>query len=101
MSLAKENFEGLFVTWHIQADNIFDLFQKKHASYSPDNISTTGLNGVIVRMWDKINRLRRRVLEGEPETLPDETLVDTLRDIANYAIIGLLLLHEIWPEYEP
>ena len=100
MTLSKDNYKGLFMAWQFQAENTFELFQAKHISYGPDNISATKLEGIIVRMWDKINRLRRRILENQAETLSDETLDDTLRDIANYAIIGLLLLHKIWPEYE-
>jgi len=100
MRLDKDDFFGLFDAWKDEVDKLLILFQKKHESYGPDNISATGINGIIIRMWDKINRLRRRIIENNPETLTDEQLVDSLADIANYAIIGLLLLHNIWPEFD-
>ncbi len=52
-----------------------------------------------LRLWDKINRSRRRVVLGEEEHLSDENLEDTFRDIVNYGVIGLLLLHGVWPEF--
>jgi len=100
MHLERDDLEGLNSEWLEVAMETSELFYKKHQSYGPDNISATGLPGVVVRMWDKINRLRRLVLEGAPEALDDETLEDTLMDIADYAIIGLLVHRGIWPEYE-
>lgn len=100
MRLDKEDFAGLFKAWRDEVNQIELLFQAKHKSYGPDNISATELKGIVVRLWDKINRLRRCVLENNEEVLSDETLEDTLQDVADYAIIGLLLLHEIWPEFE-
>ena len=100
MSLKKTDFEGLFEAWYDEANDIFDLFTRKHQSYGPDNISGTGFQGVITRLWDKINRLRRLTLTGIDNPLVDESVEDTLMDLANYAIIGLLLLHNIWPEFE-
>jgi hypothetical protein len=59
MPLDRDNIEGLYVEWLKGATEIAALFYKKHQSYGADNISATGLQGVVVRMWDKINRLRR------------------------------------------
>jgi len=100
MSLDKEDYEGLFAHWYNEVERIGELFQNKHRSYGPDNISGTGLRGVVIRSWDEINRLRHLVVTGIDDPLADESVEDTLRDLANYAIIGLLLLHNIWPEFE-
>ncbi|MBC8485729.1 MAG: DUF1599 domain-containing protein [Bacteroidetes bacterium] len=100
MPLNKEDLNGLFRAWHDEVRNIYTLFSVKHKSYGPDNISGTGIQGVVIRSWDKINRLRRLVVTGIDDPLVDESVEDTLMDLANYAIIGLLLLHNIWPEFE-
>ena len=99
MPLNQEDFEGLFTAWRKESDAIFKLFQQKHGSYGPDNISATGKIGVAVRLWDKVNRLRRGIVLGEIEHLDDETLEDTFQDVVNYGIIGLLLLHGVWPKF--
>ncbi len=100
MPLAKTDFNTLYEAWYNEVTDIFELFTKKHESYGPDNISGTGIQGIIVRSWDKINRLRRLIVTGIDDPLVDESVENTLMDLANYAIIGLLLLHNIWPEIE-
>ena len=43
----------------------------------------------MVRLWDKINRLRNLIWNSyRPK---NESVVDTFNDIAGYAIIGLML----------
>jgi hypothetical protein len=77
---------------------LFDLLLKKHADYGPKNISQSPggpLNGLRVRMWDKLARINNLVESGvEPE---NESLEDSFKDMANYAIIGLLVLRGKWP----
>ena len=100
MPLDKTDFQSLFDAWSNEVFEIYQLFMQKHKSYGPDNISATGIQGVIIRSWDKINRLRRLIVTGIDDPLTDESVEDTLMDLANYAIIGLLLLHNVWPEFE-
>lgn len=77
---------------------LFDLLIKKHKDYGPKNISLSPggpLNGLRVRMWDKLARINNLVESGaEPE---NESLEDSFKDMANYAIIGLLVLQGKWP----
>lgn len=77
---------------------LFDLLIKKHADYGPKNISLSPggpLNGLRVRMWDKLARINNLVETGaKPE---NESLEDSFKDMANYAIIGLLVLKGQWP----
>lgn len=73
---------------------------KKHADYGPKNIAQSPggpLNGIRVRMWDKfarINNLMDKGTDSEPEY---ESLYDSFLDMANYAIIAMLVLDEDWP----
>lgn len=77
---------------------LFDLLIKKHKDYGPKNISLSPggpLNGLRVRMWDKLARINNLVESGaKPE---NESLEDSFKDMANYAIIGLLVLQGKWP----
>ena len=79
----------------------FVLFAKKHKGYGCDNITLgsslstpedikLSLTGVIIRMMDKINRLKSIVLQNG-EDLVGEALEDTLRDHSVYAIIAQIV----------
>ena len=75
-----------------------DLIIKKHKDYGPKNISNSPygpLQGLIVRMWDKIARIVNLTKTGK-ETAENEPLEDSFKDIANYGIIGLLVLRGKW-----
>jgi len=73
------------------------LLIKKHSDYGSKNISQSpggALNGLRVRMWDKLARINNLVdSKREPQY---ESLEDSFIDMANYAIIGLMVLREQW-----
>ena len=74
-----------------------DLLLKKHKDYGPKNISQApggAVNGLRVRMHDKLARINNLFDSGaEPE---NESFEDSFKDMANYAIIGLLVLRGRW-----
>jgi hypothetical protein len=74
------------------------IFVERQAKYGPGNIARTGLLGIAVRLNDKVERLLQLTLHGSGGTATDESVEDTLRDVANYGLIGLMLLHKTWPE---
>jgi hypothetical protein len=78
-------------------EELFDLLISKHRDYGPKNISDSPggpLNGLRVRMHDKLARINNLVdNNAEPE---HESLEDSFKDMANYAIIGLLVLRNEW-----
>ena len=51
------------------------------------------MNGLRVRMYDKLARLSHL---GDNDTPNYESIEDTLIDLANYAIIGLLVQRGQW-----
>lgn len=74
-----------------------DLLLSKHQDYGPKNISDSPggpLNGLRVRMHDKLARINNLVDTGG--TPQHESLEDSFKDMANYAIIGLLVLRGQW-----
>lgn len=75
-----------------------ELFDVKQTDYGPLNILKGGEVGVSVRMTDKIERLKALLLSSKSPK--NEAIEDTYRDIANYAIIGLLLRKGKWPGVE-
>jgi hypothetical protein len=75
-----------------------DLLLSKHEDYGPTNISRSPggpINGLRVRMWDKFARINNLVDSGKGPQ--HESLEDSFKDMANYAIIGLLVLRGKWP----
>jgi len=67
----------------------------KATAYGKDAVGRFGLYGVVVRMNDKMERLIN--LTSKPSTITDdESIDDTLRDIAGYAIIALILRSGKW-----
>ena len=76
---------------------LVDLLLSKHKDYGPKNISDApggALNGLRVRMHDKLARINNLVDNNKnPE---HESLEDSFKDMANYAIIGLLVLRGEW-----
>jgi hypothetical protein len=70
----------------------------KHKDYGPKNIAHSPggpLNGLRVRMWDKFARINHLIdNKAKPE---NESLRDSFLDMANYAIIAMLVLDNEWP----
>lgn len=79
------------------ADQLAELLISKQKDYGPLNIARAPggpLNGLRVRLFDKIQRLSHLVdTNKDPE---HESLKDTFMDIANYGIIGLMVLEDKW-----
>lgn len=74
-----------------------ELLLSKHKDYGPRNIADApggAINGLRVRMHDKLARINNLVDSGKnPE---HESLEDSFKDMANYAVIGLLVLRGDW-----
>ena len=78
---------------------LLDLLLSKHKDYGPKNIADApggAINGLRVRMHDKlarINNLYDSIRDMAPE---HESFEDSFKDMANYAIIGLLVIRGQW-----
>ena len=73
------------------------LLLKKQQDYGPLNIAHApggAMNGLRVRMHDKLARLNNLIDKGNTPNY--ESIEDTLIDLANYAIIGLLVQRGQW-----
>jgi hypothetical protein len=58
------------------------------------NFREFGLLGIVVRIGDKFHRLKGAVRRGGELAVSEESLRDTLRDLAGYAICGMTWLDE-------
>ena len=72
---------------------IVEMLIKKNHDYGDDNLVKRGLLGIIIRMEDKLARLDNLyIIPKKPHV--EESLEDTLKDIAGYAINAIRLLRE-------
>jgi hypothetical protein len=74
------------------------IMVRKHQDYGPFNIANApggAMNGLLVRMHDKMARLENLYYKKQ-DTPNYESIEDTFIDIANYAIIGLLVQRRQW-----
>lgn len=70
---------------------IHELYKKKNADYgdSFSQLRKRYPNFVCMRLFDKLNRLDTLLSPGYTPKVSDETIEDTLMDIANYCIMEL------------
>lgn len=79
------------------------LFDTKQNDYGPRNISEFGEMGVIVRMNDKVARIKNLCFQKGvwcPKPSANESLLDTYIDVANYALIAMMCHLGLWPDVE-
>ena len=78
-------------------DELMSVLLKKHKDYGPKNIADApggALNGLRVRIHDKTARINNLVDRHSDPMY--ESLEDSFKDLANYAIIALLVLRDKW-----
>ena len=78
-------------------DELMSILLKKHRDYGPRNIADApggALNGLRVRIHDKTARINN--LLDFRRKAEYESLEDSFKDLANYAIIALLVLRDKW-----
>ncbi len=80
-----------------QTEALSYLLIKKQHDYGPKNIADAPggpLNGLRVRIFDKISRINHLIDTGaNPE---NESLRDSFMDLANYGIIAMMVLDGEW-----
>ncbi len=94
-------FGGTLATAHGGPDfagicaELCTVLKERHEKYGPLNIANAyggPMNGLLVRLGDKMARLQHGLDEHG-----DESVSDTLIDIAGYAVIALLVQRKQWP----
>jgi hypothetical protein len=95
---AKIDDDFIADVWRV-LDGAGNLLIRKHKDYGPKNIAHSpggALNGLRVRMHDKIARINHLV---DSRVAPsNESLRDSFVDLLNYSAIAILVLENKWPE---
>tara|TARA_R100001443_G_scaffold114871_1_gene131520 strand:+ start:389 stop:736 length:348 start_codon:yes stop_codon:yes gene_type:complete len=88
-------------------DEMFELFKKKQEDYGPTNIGMgsrtvdndddveRSMIGLAIRLNDKIQRLMNLTFKNIKKP-NNESIEDTLIDIANYAVMAKIVLNKDW-----
>ena len=74
-------------------EDLHDLYVRKNADYGDSfrKVREDIPNAILVRLGDKMNRLKTLMTKPEDERkVVDESIDDTLMDIANYALLELV-----------
>ena len=77
-------------------DHLAEVLQSKNDAYGDSfsqSVDDYGLKVIGIRLSDKYNRIKHLVNNGELKE-NDESLADTLLDLAGYSILGLKYLKE-------
>ena len=90
--IAIEAIQELRFTKEWDSGRMSTLLASKQHDYGHGNITAFGLQGVLVRLSDKIERLIN--LKSKIGKAKNESLTDTLRDIVGYCVIALMLNDE-------
>jgi hypothetical protein len=79
-------------------EEALEVLVKKQSDYGPKNIALAPggpLNGLRVRMHDKMSRINHLIDNGA--TPENESLRDSFLDMLNYSAIAMMVLDEDWP----
>jgi len=95
---AKREAEPVNVILHAAiCDELKDLYQRKNTDYG-DSFHKTfieeGMPMARIRLSDKLERFKRLTRSGE-QNVKDESIRDTLIDLANYAIMTIVEMERV------
>ena len=91
----------LELAWLDAVRKMYNIFTVKNSDYGRNTGAMGGVRGIALRLGDKVGRLWTLTgLSGESSVrrVQDESLVDTFLDVANYGIIGYLMITGVWPK---
>ena len=73
------------------------LLKEKNRKYGNSFYKTVDEFGnacIVIRLFDKINRIKTLLLGGEEDNMVGESVEDTLVDLAGYAILSKIYLND-------
>lgn len=73
--------------------NMLELYELKNKNYG-DSFSKSynefGLTMACIRLQDKLERLKSLNRQGSEANCDDESIIDTLTDLANYSVMTIM-----------
>lgn len=88
---SKNNYSPNQIAFIGVTDRMFDLYSRKNRDYGDSFTKSLDEDGLIVskiRMGDKMNRFAT-LIKHDFHAVNDESLIDTLFDLANYAVMTI------------
>lgn len=72
-------------------ERLTTTYKKKNSDYGNSFTKTRKIvpNAILIRLYDKLHRLNSLLISGNKE-VDDESIEDTLADMANYCIMELI-----------
>ena len=72
-------------------NEIHELYLAKNADYGDSfrKVREEIPDAILVRLSDKLNRLKKLMMHPEEQKIKEESIDDTLMDLANYALLEL------------
>ena len=77
-------------------DELTQIYQQKNHDYGNSfgkTFETLGIISAVTRITDKYNRLVS-LATGQPQQVKDESIIDTLKDMANYCLMTIIELEQ-------
>lgn len=86
----RENDAKECIHWTI-CQELFETYKAKNADYGDSfaQVREKYPNAILIRLNDKLNRLET-LMNGAEQHVNDESIEDTLLDLANYCIMELV-----------
>lgn len=75
-----------------QMANLYELKNKNYGNSFSKSYEEYGLTMVCIRLEDKLRRLKSLTMQGEEANSDDESIRDTLIDLANYSVMAIMEL---------
>lgn len=79
------------------ADNMVATYERKNHTYNDSfgiSVRKYGLIAALTRISDKFNRIENLIL-GAENKVPDESIEDTLIDLASYSAMTIMALRDM------
>lgn len=83
--MPKNSFDGICL-------DLMDLHRRKNKDYgnaAHESYKEFGITSYVIRLNDKLNRLKSLTKPGTEMEIKDESIIDTLKDLAAYAIMAI------------
>jgi hypothetical protein len=98
----RESDDANTLPWNEKAfkdivDQMFSLYHRKNADYGDSfakSFEKFGMQSTLMRLTDKYNRLESLTTGNNVRLVENESIEDTLLDIANYAIMTLIAIRD-------
>jgi hypothetical protein len=85
--LAWSQLNGGETKWTVEQQ--VELLASKQHDYGCENVLKFGVEGIRVRLWDKISRYYNLLKRGVDPV--NETLADTLKDMVGYCVLHVMV----------